>query len=381
MTLGARDVIFLSILGVAASFSVLGTLLFILHRGRQRPEPDDQTPVTVLKPLAGIFPGLVSSLESFFRQTHRGCQIVIGVRSREDPALEVAESLCRDHPDVDARIVIGGGPDLGLNRKVSNLHFMMAVAKHELLVISDDDVRVDADYVARMVGALRDPSVGVATSPYWVRPRSLGLALDGLTRATELLPSVVVAERLDRGLSFTLGASSIVRRMTLEDIGGLQSMADYLAEDYLLGAKARAKGWKVSLSTEAVELGHNFRSLGEYFGHQLRWSRTYRFCRPLGYFLSILTHGVSFGVLYVLVSGATRPSLLAAGACVGVRVLTAGADILLGGHPSLLAWLPLLPVRDLLSTLFWVASFVGRTVRWRDRAFRLGSGGRLELAD
>jgi ceramide glucosyltransferase len=381
MKIGPIDLVFLPLLGAAISFYLLGTFLLARYRRRSRPEPDLETPVTILKPLAGSFPGLLPSLESFFRQSHRHFQIVIGVRSQEDPATAVAEELRRRYPQVDCEITIGSGPEVGPNRKVTNLYYMMAAAKHDLLIISDDDVEVEADYVARMVGAIRDPRVGVVTSPHRVRPRSLALAVDALTRATELTPSVLIAETLDRGLSFTLGASSIFRRKTLEDIGGLRSLADYLAEDYLLGARAREKGWDVRLSTEIVDLSHDFTSLGDYLGRQLRWSRTYRFCRPVGYFLSILTQGIFLGLLYVAVAEASRLSLLSLGVVAGARLLSAGVDILLAGHRRLVAWLPLVIIRDLLSMVFWAASFLGRTVRWRGQEFRLRPGGRLELAD
>jgi ceramide glucosyltransferase len=380
MKIGPSALPFLFFLAGAAVFSVLGTVLAILHRLRVRPDPDETTPVTILKPLAGTFPDLRGCLESFFVQTHRQFQIVIGVRTWEDPAREVAEELRRAHPDIDC-VIVTAGPDLGPNRKVTSLHYMMELAKYPLLMISDDDVRVSRDYLARMVGALRNPRVGVVTSPYWVRPRSLPLALDALTRATEFLPSVLTAERLEGGLSFTLGASTLFRRKTLEDIGGVRACADYLAEDYHFGSKARGQGWQLRLGTESVELAHEFRSLRDYLEHQIRWARTYRFCRPMGYFFSILTQGTFLSLVFIGGSGASRLSLVAAGCFLAVRLLGAAVDALLLGRASLLLWLPLLPLRDLLATLFWAASFLGKTVRWRGRVFRLGAGGRLHLAD
>jgi ceramide glucosyltransferase len=380
MKIGPSAFLFLLLLAGAATFFVLGTLLAVLYRRRPRSEPDETTPVTILKPLAGTFPGLRRCLESFFTQTHAQVQIVIGVRTWEDPARAVAEEVRRAHPEVDCAIVTAG-PDLGPNRKVTSLHYMMEMAKYRLLMISDDDVRVDPDYVARMVGALRDPRVGMVTSPYWVRPHSPSLALDALTRATEFLPSVLTAERLDGGLSFTLGASTIFRYRALEEIGGLRSCADYLAEDYILGSKAHEEGWQVRLATESVELAHEFQSIGDYVDHQLRWARTYRFCRPGGYFLSILTQGIFLALVFVAVSGASRLSLAAAAGVLALRLLTGAADALLLGRASLLLWLPLLPLRDLLATYFWAASFLGKTVRWRGQLFRLRAGGRLDLAD
>lgn len=376
MSISITEAVFVSLLGASALFSAAGAVLLSSLRRRPRPEPEEILPVTVLKPMAGAFPGLRDAAESFFLQTHRRCQLVFGFRTADDEARPIIEELCRRHRHVDCDIVITG-PDAGPNRKVAALSAMISKARHDLLLICDDDVTVPPDYVARMAGLMRDERLGAATSPYRVRPGTAGLALDGLTRATELLPSVAVAEMLERGLSFTLGASSIFRRRALEDIGGIQSLSDFLAEDYHLGARIRARGWTVGLSGEMVELGHDFQSVGDYLRHQLRWSRTYRFCRPVGFFFSILIQGVFLTAVGLVATGASATILAAAAATMAIRWISAGIDIALVGHRSLLVWLPLLPVRDLMSVGFWAAGFLGREVDWRGRRFRVNAGGRI----
>ena len=378
MTVRSLDAVCLFFLAIAGIFSILGTLVLLFQRRRPRPPLDVETPVTVLKPLAGTFPGIRPALESFFLQSHRRYQLVFGIRSEDVDARAVVEELRRAHRQVDCDVVLIG-PDIGPNRKVSSLHYMLTAAKHDLLLICDDDVSAPPDYVARAVGAMHDPRTGLVTSPYRVTPETPGLALDALARATELLPSVALSEWLEHGLSFSLGASSIVRRVALDEIGGIQTLADFLAEDYLLGARIRAKGWGVRLSTEMVDLGHNFRSAREYILHQLRWSRTYRFCRPVGYFLSILTQGIFLACVALLVTGASAVATIAAAAVLLLRLATAAVDILLVGHRSLLAWLPLVPLRDLLSVGFWAASFLGNRVAWRGRTLRISSGGRISV--
>jgi ceramide glucosyltransferase len=379
LTVRSLDAICLWVLAAAALFSLAGTALLLLYRRRARPPLDGETPVTVLKPMAGSFPGVGDALETFFLQTHRRYQLVFGFRSADDPARAVVEQLRRKHRQVDCESVVIG-EDIGPNRKVSALHHMLTAAKHDLLLISDDDVSVPPDYVARLVGSMHDPRTGLVTSPYRVRPRSMGLALDGLTRATELLPSVALSERLEGGLSFSLGASSIVRRKALEDIGGFPALADFLAEDYFLGARIRAKGWNVRLSTEVVELSHDFRTAREYAVHQVRWSRTYRFCRPIGYLLSILTQGTFLSCIALLLTGASAAAAIGAGVTVLVRLLTAATDIALVGHRSLMRWLPLVLLRDLLSVGFWVVGFLGNRVEWRGRTLRITAGGRIATA-
>ncbi|MBV8879044.1 MAG: glycosyltransferase [Planctomycetaceae bacterium] len=369
----------LLLLAVSGTFSVLGTVFLLLHRRRPRPAQDVSLPISVLKPMAGTFPGLRSEAESLFRQTHRRYQLIFGFPSADDAAKPVIEELCRAYRHVECELVVTG-TDAGPNRKVAALARMIPRARHDLLLICDDDVGVPADYLARMAGAMADPRVGAVTSPYRVRPDNLALALDGLTRATELLPSVAVSERLERGLSFTLGASTLFRRKAIEDIGGIETLTDYLAEDYHLGARIRSRNWTVRLGGEIVELAHDFRTLGEYLRHQLRWSRTYRFCRPAGYFFSILTQGMLIAGVAIAATAGNPWVLRGAIAMLAVRVVTATLDVIAVGHRSLLAWLPLLPFRDLLAAGFWAASFMGRRVAWRGRTFRVFRGGRIAPA-
>lgn len=367
--------LFLALLVAAAAFYLLGTFLLIRYHLRSRAELKTATPVTVLKPLAGDFTELRDDLESFMRQSHAKFQIVFGIGSENDSARAVVDGLMRAYPQVDATLVVAGSP-IGPNRKVNNLHHMLPYAKYDLLMICDDDVRAPEDFVARMAGEMKDPEVGLATATYWSRPAGFANAMNGLTLATEFFPSVVTAEALE-GLSFSLGPASIFRREFLDQIGGFEPLADYLAEDYQLGRKGRDKGWKIKLARESVRIGE-FRSISDYLKHQLRWSRTYRVCRPAGFFLSILTHGVSFAAVYTAAMWGDPISHWAAGGLVAIRMACAGIQIALRGPALLLAWWWAVPLRDLSSTVFWFLSFLGNKVRWRENVFRLTAQGRLE---
>ncbi|HXX92521.1 MAG TPA: glycosyltransferase [Planctomycetota bacterium] len=373
----ALDGVFLALIAPGALFYLLGTLLLALQRLRPRAPIATDVPITVLKPLAGNRPGLERALESFLTQTHPTVQIIFGVASEDDPAHGVASTLIQKHPGRDAVIVLGGAP-LGPNRKATNLHYMMARAKHDLLLVSDDDVIADPDLLSRLAGDMADPAVGLVTTSYWVRPTGLALALQGLTMATEFFPGVAIAQVMGGGLSFALGAASLVRRKLLEDLGGFQSLVDYLADDFLLGRRGRQKGWKIRLSRERVELTEHYEALGSYLRHQARWSRTYRVCQPVGYFSSILNHGLSWAALYLAATGASPRSRMMAGALLGFRMLSAAIQVSLTRPGLLWAWIWLVPFRDLLSTALWAASFLGNRVEWRGRRYRVRRGGRLE---
>jgi ceramide glucosyltransferase len=373
----ALDVLFGALILAGLLFHLLGAILLGVRRLLPRPAADPAPPITVLKPLAGTLPGLERDLESFLIQTHPKTQVLFGVATEDDPARAVALELIRRHPARDASVVVGGQP-LGPNRKAANLHYMLAHAKHDLLLVSDDDVVAPPDHLSRLAGELSDPRTGLVTTPYFVRPSTLPLALHSLTMATEFFPGVALAGALGGGLSFALGASSLVRRAMLEEIGGFKGLVDFLADDYLLGARGRQKGWRIRLSRECVQVDDHFSSIGDFFVHQARWSRTYRVCQPVGFFLSLLTHSLSWAALYVAASGASPRSLLWGGAAVLLRLVLAAAQILAEGPPLLFAWIWLVPVRDVLSTVFWAASFLGSEVRWRGLRYRVRPGGRLE---
>jgi len=371
------DLLFAALISAGLLFHLVGAVLLGARRLFPRPAPDEAPPISVLKPLAGTLPGLEGDLESFLTQTHPNTQVLFGVGTEDDPARAVALGLLKKHPARDAAVVVGG-PPLGPNRKAANLHYMLARAKHDLLLVSDDDAVAEPDLLSRLAGELSDPKTGLVTTPYFVRPSTLPLALHSLTMATEFFPGVVLAGALGGGLSFALGAASLVRRTMLEEIGGFGGFVDFLADDYLLGSRARQKGWSVRLSRERVRVDDHFSSLGDFFVHQARWSRTYRVCQPVGFFLSLLTHSLSWAALYVAASGASHRALLVAGGAAILRLLLAATQIAAEGPPLLFAWLWLVPVRDLLSTVFWALSFLGSEVRWRGLRYRVRPGGRLE---
>jgi ceramide glucosyltransferase len=375
--LGLLDAIFLSLLACSCTYYILSTLFLWVHRARRRAIEDLTTPVSVLKPLAGQVPGLERALESIFLQNHSNYQVIFGIRTETDPARDTVEALMRKYPQADATLVVAG-PPIGPNRKVTNLHYMLEHAKHDLIVVSDDDVVAPNDYLSRAAGELADRSIGISTASYWVRPDTLPSALHSLTIATEFFPSVAVARIPDGGLWFALGAASIVKHHCLDEIGGFRDLGDYLADDYQLGRMARQMGWQVLLSQEKVELTDRYQNLSDFLVHQMRWTRTYRVCQPVGFFFSFVTQGIGLAALYVAFSLASPLALAAGGVVLALRLVASVAQIAANGPIDLLKWVWLVPFRDILSLGFWASSWAGRMVHWRSDRFRLAPGGRLE---
>jgi ceramide glucosyltransferase len=331
-------------------------------------------PVTVLKPLCGAEHALYECLRSFCEQDYPRFQIVFGVSESDDPAVAVVRRLQREFPSRDLKIAIDGRQH-GSSPKVSNLINMMAFARHNYLVISDSDVRVGRDYLARVAAPLRDPGVGIVTCCYhgWARV-GLWSSLGSMFITEWFTPSVRVAA-MAGSRSFAFGATIAIRRDVLASIGGFMTIANQLADDYRLGELTRRVGLRTVLSDVVVETRVDEGNLGELLRHELRWLCTIRAVRPVGHALCFITFGIPVAAL---------GSLLAAGApcALAMLAITTAARALLHStlrNPgSALSHLLLLPLRDTLSFALWGWSFATRRVRWRNDHFQVTRNGAFQ---
>jgi ceramide glucosyltransferase len=356
---------------LAMGYSIAAWLA--VHR-RIRPTgcaPADSPPVTVLKPLCGAEHALYECLRSFCEQDHPRFQIVFGVSESDDPAIAVVRRLQREFPHRDLAIAIDGTQH-GSNPKVSNLINMMALARYDHLVISDSDVRVTRDYLARVVAPLRDPEVGIVTCCYRGWAHAGLCSLLGAMFITEwFTPSVRVAA-MAGSRSFAFGATIAIRRQVLASIGGFIAIANQLADDYRLGELTRRIGLRTVLSDVMVETRVDESNLGELLRHELRWLRTIRAVRPVGHALCFITFGLPVAAIgCLLAAGASGALAMLATTAVARAMLHAT----LRRRDAAFAHLLLLPLRDTLSFAVWVWSFATRRVRWRGDHFRVTRDG------
>jgi len=361
------------------AFALYAAWVFFRAR-RGGAESDATPPVTLLKPVRGLAQGLEANLESFFVLDYPDYQILFGVSDDRDPAIEVIERLRRRYPHRDTDLVVNSRM-LGTNRKVANLFHMMPRAKHEILVISDSDIRVPRDYLRQIVRPLGDPAVGLATCLYRaVGSQHAPARFEALYVNTDFMPMVLVAHRVDQ-FRYAFGATIAIRRAALDAIGGFRAIADYLADDYQLGYRVTGKGYRLALSPLVVETHLDAQPWGALARHQLRWARTNRVCRPRGYFFSVLTHGTSWAAVFLLLSGFSFTGWYVFLATTAVRLIQAavigrgyiGGPLTLGD-----AWLVL--IKDWLVTAVWLTSFLGRTVEWGEEQLVLRPDGRMAPA-
>jgi ceramide glucosyltransferase len=363
-------------LGAAAMIYGVVAWLAVRTRLRAAPGPRRDLPAaTVLKPLCGAETETYECLRSFCDQEYPAFQVIFGVADPNDPVIGIAQRLQREFPRRDLQIVIDSRQH-GSSRKVSNLVNMMAYADHDYIVVSDSDVRVARDYLAKVVAPLLEPDVGIVTCPYrGVSRGGLWSRLEAMFINEWFMPSVRVAA-MAGSRAFAFGASIALRRDALSRIGGFMSIVDQLADDYRLGELTRAVGLRTVLSEVVVEIAVAERRFAELIGHELRWLRTIRTLRPAGYSFSFVTFTIPVALIGACLSRGALPVLTMFAAAALARCLlhlqtrqaNAGA-----------AQLFIVPVRDMLSLGLWALSFRNRRVRWRDDHFEVTPDGSVEL--
>ncbi len=375
----------LAVFGVVTS--TIYSLMVVAGAVRFRRGADDAheaaflPPVSVLKAVYGDEPDLEQNLASFFEQDYPEYEILFCARHENDLGLAAARRVMARYPQVKARILTCGEPPWP-NARTFSLEVMRREARHPILVAADSDVRVTPDYLRAVVQPMRDPRVGMVTCLYrgctrhglWARLEAMGMSV-------EMSSGVLVANMLE-GMKFALGPSMVMRQSTVEKIGGYEKVAQYYADDFVLGNWTAAAGETVVLSQYIVEhhvLNAAFKSS---IAHQQGWATSTRFSRPMGHAGEVLTYAVPFGLLAWI--GLTLSGHWAWGA--GLLAFTILDRVLLCLLVSSLvvrdraavrkAWL--YPLRDLMGFIFWVRSYLtGSRLRYRGDPYELLPEGRL----
>ena len=365
--------------GIAYSFFTLWCAASFRSYKADSPNAKFTPPITILKPLCGMDPHAYESLRSHCLQDYPVFEIIFGVADPDDEIIPAAKQLIAEFPAVPIRIV-HCPQRLGSNLKVSNLIQMLPSARHEYLLINDSDIKVPADYLRRVTAPMESSSVGLVTCLYrGVAGRSVGSKLESLGITSDFIPGVLCAKRLDGGIRFGLGSTLAFSRRSLDRIGGLPPLADFLADDYQLGHRMAEAGLRVELADCVVDHYLPEYSFSTFLQHQLRWARTIRTSRPGGYAGMVFTFVIPWSLLAVLVMPAATWAWLLFASAVLVRYavsFAAEAGVLRGrGFEDF--WL--LPLRDAIAAGIWIMSYMGRQVIWRGKRFDLINGKLREI--
>ena len=379
-----------TVLAVAGmGYYVAALLAAFVFLGRRRARAAGARPgVSILKSLKGLDPGMLEAFRTHCRQDYAGdFELLFGISSFDDPAAAAVRELQREFPERQIHLV-ECPQRLGTNGKVSTLIQLAPNARYEFLLINDSDITVGPHYLERVMAEFQqqgpgdqrsnvaDKPVGLVTALYRGRMHgTLGSRFESLGISTDFIPAVLLARWLEGGVRFGLGSTLAVSREALAAIGGLDALKDQLADDYQLGARVYAAGYAVALGREMVETSIPAYRWRGFVEHQLRWYRTVRDARPWGYAGMVFTFGLAWAALNVVASGISLLSLWLLAMVFFLRLALAmavGTNVLYDRQVLENLWL--LPLRDMIGWLVWLASFGGKTVEWRGETFRLHAG-------
>jgi len=366
------SVILLLLLAGALVYSALSVVAAIRYLGAPSPPVATmQEPMSVLKPLAGLDEGLEENLRSFFEQDYPNFEIILAARFESDPCVPLVRRLCAEYPEVTARFLLVGEPAYP-HAKVYSLARLMGEARHDLIVMSDSDIRVARNFLQRVSAEFQDGETALATCPYRAEAgSSIWSKLEAQGMNTTFWQGVLTARLLD-GMKFAVGPTVVARRNVIEAIGGMEGLKDYLAEDFEMGKRVAEAGFRVMLSFYVVEHRIGSETAAQNFAHRIRWGRTSRRSRPAGYFGQIFTYPLP---LALLVWGANPQWWHVVATTIVLRYASAWmtSQVVLGAR---LNWV-LLPIEDVLGFVFWFAGFFGNTILWRGRKYRMDREGRV----
>ncbi len=353
-----------------ALYQCLGILAALRHLSRRQVDSGFRPGVSVLKPLHGLDPNTYDAFVSQVRQRYPTFEILFGVSDENDPAAAQVRRLQTEFPDAPIRLIVGCAD--AANGKVGVLIELAGHARYPVWVVNDSDIKVGAEYLGEVVAPLADSEIGVVTCPYRARAHNLPAAWESIGIATDFMPSTLVAQLLGVR-EFGFGSTLAFRADDLERVGGFQSLADYLADDYQLAKRITSLGKRALLSTYVVETSLGDSTWPGIWRHQLRWSRTIRLSKGLGYAGLPITHA-GLWILIAIACGAWLP----AGILAGTRILSALiTDRFLLRSPAAGAFFWLAPAWDLYAFALWLTSYAGRQVQWRDRKLTIDPEGRI----
>ncbi len=383
----------LAALSLLATIASAASVFWALRRQATKRRPDSELPpISVLKPLCGLDEGLFENLAALARQDYPRFELILGCEDPRDPALGVAEELRFAFPEVEIRIV-RGAPRFGWNPKVTNLASLVPHARHELLLISDSNVRPGRGYLRALAAELEAPGVGLVGSVLaGAGASSFGARIENLQWNSFVASAVSSAHALSHFTRqpIVVGKSMLFRKGDLLRIGGLDGVKDVLAEDFELGRRFAAAGFRVALSPYAVAVRHERRSLAAFAERHLRWAAMRRSLKPLAYTAEPLLLPTPWLMALGSLSLASARSGLALAAGVGLSARIA-LDLALsrtlarraGGAAQVGLWrldladLAAVPAKDCAALALWCAGWFQRTISWRGHLLRIGRGSRL----
>jgi ceramide glucosyltransferase len=373
------DILFIPAIAIGVIYTLSQLLItFIsIRRANGAPDGNEFTPaVSILKPLKGLDDQIELNLASFFTQDYPRYELIFGVNDIDDPAIPLVNRLIARYPEVSARLVISDR-QIGMNPKINNLNNIYPHASHEFILISDSNVRVQPDYLRKMALQMQDERVGLITASLrGAEERTLGAVFENLHINTFIMGGVLVASRMFR-IPVSIGKSMLMRRKTIEEIGGFAAFSGILAEDYFISLAVRKRGYRIINSAQLIDNVNENWSMRYFFNRHSRWSKMRKSVNALHYLAEVFTFPVTISLLYALYlhNSAGIAQLLAV---IFIRLLTDTLMLAMVQSRMKLRYYLLLPVKDILISMIWLIPFFSNRINWRGNKFIILKNTRLQ---
>ncbi|MCU1297227.1 MAG: Ceramide glucosyltransferase [Acidobacteriaceae bacterium] len=341
---------------------------------RSTPSDSYTPPVSNLKPIRGLDPKAYENFASFCRQDYPDYEVLFCVGREDDPAVPVLEKLIRDFPERRIRVLFGSG-GVGSNDKVIKLSRLVSEAQHEVVVISDSDVRVGPDYLRKVVAPLADSKVGAVTCFYVAaEDKNLIDSLQSIGMFSDFYVGIMVARQLD-GVKFALGPTIATTRQRLAGFGGYDAIKNRPADDLLVGRLIAEQGYEVELLPYTILTVADYGSMRDLFHKRLRWIVVMRHLRPWGHFGLIFTLGLPWCLVAIAIQPTVGVALGYLGAYIVMRFAMTWMVGIWGLKQDVL-WkkLVLIPTWDALAFCMWLTSFSRHSIRWRNVEYYIRDG-------
>jgi ceramide glucosyltransferase len=335
---------------------------------------------SLLKPVHGVDFGSYENFTSFCTQDYPDYEILFGVGDGGDPAVPLIRRLMAEFPQKQIRIFVGS-ERIGANRKVNMQVRLAHEAQHEILVLTDGDIRVSRNYLREVIAPLGDRKVGAVTSFYrGIAEENLGAELEAIGAASDFFAGVLMANWIE-GITFGLGASIVTTKEWMARIGSLAAIADLHSDDYELGNRIAKAGGEILLSREVVATMYPAQSARGFWQHQVRWARTVRLSRPLSFIGLLFTHGLPWALLAALIAPSAAIAVAYLLAYFVLRLTMAWTVGVWGvGDDVLRRRIWLVPLRDAIYFIVWLGSFASSRIHWGGEEYIMRKGQLVAVA-
>jgi ceramide glucosyltransferase len=371
---GFRDVILILPCAAFGYYLVAAVCALRFFRGAPKEAVGFTPAVSILKPVRGVDREAYENFASFCRLDYPDYEVLFGVSDPNDPAIAIIERVIQDFPG--SRISLHTGmAKLGPNDKASILAHLAREASHDLLVISDSDTRATPDCLRAIAAPFRDSKVGAVTCLYrGVKAKSFGDVMEALGISSDFFGGVFVAQQF-AGAHFALGATMAITRNRLEEIGGFESLAEFLLDDFELGRRVAALGYRVELIPYATAMVLPSQKWRSFWQRQVRWAIGVRHANPWAHLGLLLTQALPLSILAAAVCASAPDAAAYLLAYLGTRYLMAfSVGVWALQDPVVRRRWWLVPVRDALAFAIWLTSIPNSHVTWRGRAFEVREG-------